>query len=107
MLRHYARIGVGVCFVAETPSSERGLLAQAVLLTDFHMKRAKDGSVLVEGRDAALEAERDILTKLEPKSSYLRKRPKKAKRWRQFRLSRIVRGTLHAVPDLRPAGARG
>jgi len=96
-----------VCFVSETPTSERGVIIQAVILTDIKVRRSKEGNLLVSGRDAAIEAERDLVAYGRTCESFNRKRAKEDKRWRQFRLDRIVRGTIHGFPDTRKMGVRG
>lgn len=101
LLKSFARKGMCVCFVSETPTSKR-----SVVLTDLQIKKVKDGSVLVLGRDAAIKVERDLAVRLRTSESFNRKRGNEDKRWRQIRLDGICRGTIHGSSDTRKAGVR-
>ncbi len=44
-----------VCFVAKTPTSDRGATTQCVMLRNAHVHRSKAGNDLITGRDIQLE----------------------------------------------------
>ena len=81
-----------ISFLVETPTSDSGIPVQSVMMKDFVVKRTRNGSTIVQGRDLAKELQQDVLQNRSVASGQHRRKTQTVVR--SYRVDRIIPRSL-------------
>jgi hypothetical protein len=94
-LQNLCKEGRRVGFLVYTPGTESGRLVHAATMEDATVEKTQEGNYIIKGRDLEEELKADLANGANPETlSVLRKRPDDQKKFRSYRIDRIINGTI-------------